>query len=713
MAALKDLSIKAKLLSGLGFICVAVLVLGFIINLMNSSTIEEIKSTRTNVLPHMMNYLEIRRDIEQIQGWLTDISATRGEKGYDDGFNEAEKFYQDAVVRIDTALSKHKKYNENEAVLFLEKMKVSLKEYYDMGKKMAHVYIDDGPSKGNIMMAKFDPFAAKLSSMIEKCVNKYVQVMETSFDGIHGNSKSNSRTMLFMVAAVIILSLIFAFLVVFPISSALKASVIRFKDVADEDADLTKRLNIVHRDEIGHIAKWFNIFVERIHNIIVEISSNASTVTASSNELIMVSGQMADSSEELFSKAVTVAGAAEEMSSNMNSVAAAIEEASTNIGSVADSASQMQATLGEVAGSCENAKIISDKAKISADEATQRVELLGNAAKEISKVTEVITKIASQTDLLALNATIEAARAGEAGKGFAVVAEEIKHLAGQTASATGDIRDKISGIQNSTNDTVKDVTKISEIILDVNEIVTTIAAAVEEQSASATEVAQNIEQASIGISEVNQNVAESSQVTAEIAKDMSGVNEVAEELSKQGTQMSTNAKDLSDLSVKSSNIIRLFKVSTENKHDRSSDRVEREVPDLMPWGKKLILGIDEIDSQHKELVSLINQLHRAMKLEKGLQVSGNILKGLADYTIFHFDHEKKIFEKYEYSEKDQHLKIHDDLVNKVLDFKKQFENGNAAITMDLMDFLNDWLRSHILKTDKKYVPFLKEKMQNV
>lgn len=377
---------------------------------------------------------------------------------------------------------------------------------------------------------------------------------------------------------------------------------------------------------------------------------------------------------------------------------------------VADAAGQMQATLNEIAESCEKARGIAARASSGAAAATGKVGRLGESATEINKVTQVITDIAEQTSLLALNATIEAARAGEAGAGFAVVASEIKHLATQTAGATLDIREKVQGIQDSTSDTVKEVGNISEVIADVNEIVSTIAAAVEEQSAAATEIARNMEQASVGIGEVNENVAQSSTVSSDITRDMSGVNEEADQMLRRSSQMNKSARDLSDLSALLRDMISVFKVAVKETGDGAGSKIkEGEIPDLMAWGPKLETGIAEIDKQHLKLVGMINQLHRAMKMKKGAREAGRILSGLAEYTVYHFGHEEEMFEEFGYPDQKEHKEFHDDLVNRVTQFQADFKTGQAAFSMDLMNFLKEWLNNHILKTDMKYVPFFKEK----
>jgi hemerythrin-like metal-binding protein len=499
------------------------------------------------------------------------------------------------------------------------------------------------------------------------------------------------------------------------IISPIKTVVGALKDIAQGEGDLTRRINIDTKDEMGELAKWFNAFVSRLNHIIVDIGTNSETVTASSGEVLSVSERMAEEAESLSERSNSVAAAAEEMSVSMNSVAAASEQASSNLGMVASAAGYMKQSLTGIASNCEKARTVSENASAKVRTASERVERLGDSARDISRVTEVITDIAEQTNLLALNATIEAARAGEAGKGFAVVAGEIKGLATQTAEATLDIKEKIRGIQASTDDTVKDVEQITSVISEVADIVSAIAGAIEEQSASAIEIAENIEQASAGISEVNENVAQSSQVASEISGSISKVNTVAVEMTSHSQVMKNSARDLSELSSNLREMIGVFKVSIDEagtNGDDNDNMNETQVVDFMPWSDKFELGIASIDEQHSELVKMVNELHRAMKLKRGAKETGSVLERLADYTVYHFSHEEKLFETHQYPDRMQHKVIHDELVAKVVDFKKQFDQGRAGLSMDLMVFLTDWLKNHIMKTDKAYVSFLREKGVN-
>lgn len=331
-------------------------------------------------------------------------------------------------------------------------------------------------------------------------------------------------------------------------------------ELSQGEGDLTTRLPSITNDEIGMLALRFNDFMDKLQQMIKDISKGIATLSSSSTELSSISQQMSTSAEDTSAKANTVATAAEEMSTNMNSVSAALEQTTTNTNMVSSAAEEMTATINEIAQSAESARSVSEKAVVQTNEASQQMSALGDAANAIGKVTETITDISDQTNLLALNATIEAARAGEAGKGFAVVANEIKELAKQTAEATLDIKQQIEGIQNSTGSTVQAIDEIGHVITSVNETVAAIATAVEEQSVSTREIADNIAQVSMGTGEVNENVAQSSNVAGEITEAITEVNQSSDEMTDSSSQVNESATELSQLAEKLNEMVRRFKV---------------------------------------------------------------------------------------------------------------------------------------------------------
>jgi methyl-accepting chemotaxis protein len=358
------------------------------------------------------------------------------------------------------------------------------------------------------------------------------------------------------IAGIVVLALLVTRAIVRPVQGV----VATLTDLAQGEGDLTTRLPVSSRDEIGQLAGRFNEFMEKLHGMIKDITKGVETLSSSSTELSAISQQMSANAEQTSGKSNSVATAAEEMSANMGSVSAAMEQTSTNTGMVASASEEMTATINEIAKNAENARVISDQAVQQTGDAGERMSELGRAAQAIGKVTETITEISEQTNLLALNATIEAARAGEAGKGFAVVANEIKELAKQTAEATLDIKKQIGGIQDSTSSTVTSIEQIGQVIENVNEIVSTIATAVEEQSASTQEIADNISQVSSGIGEVNENVAQSAQVAGEITQSITEVNEASGEMANSSSQVRLSAEELSQLAEQLNEMVGRFKL---------------------------------------------------------------------------------------------------------------------------------------------------------
>jgi methyl-accepting chemotaxis protein len=217
---------------------------------------------------------------------------------------------------------------------------------------------------------------------------------------------------------------------------------------------------------------------------------------------------VSSASSQLESSAGMLSGTAARSQKLATAVASASEEASTNVQSVASATEEMASSVTEIGRQVQQSARMAGDAVGQARTTTERVSELSNAATRIGDVVELINTIAGQTNLLALNATIEAARAGEAGRGFAVVASEVKALAEQTAKATGEIGQQISGIQAATRESVNAIKEISGTIERLSEISSTIAAAVEEQGAATQEIARNVQQAAQGTQQVSSNIAD-------------------------------------------------------------------------------------------------------------------------------------------------------------------------------------------------------------
>ncbi|GGI26555.1 methyl-accepting chemotaxis protein [Bradyrhizobium guangdongense] len=234
---------------------------------------------------------------------------------------------------------------------------------------------------------------------------------------------------------------------------------------------------------------------------------------------------------ELEASASTLTSTAERGQELTSVVAAASEEASTNVQSVASATEELSSSITEISRQVQESARVASEAVGQARTTTERVSELSKAATRIGDVVELINTIAGQTNLLALNATIEAARAGEAGKGFAVVASEVKALAEQTAKATGEIGQQISGIQAATQESVGAIKDISATIEKLSEISSTIAAAVEEQGAATQEISRNVQQAAAGTHQVSANITDVQRGASETGSASSQVLSAAQMLS--------------------------------------------------------------------------------------------------------------------------------------------------------------------------------------
>lgn len=332
------------------------------------------------------------------------------------------------------------------------------------------------------------------------------------------------------------------------------------QDIAEGDGDLTKRLDDKNRDEIGELARNFNVFIEKLQGIITTITGNADTVASSSAELSAVSSTIAANSEEMSVQTSMVASATEEASSNINIISSSADVMSQTVNSVASAIEEMSASLNEVARNCKKELDIAEAANNHARGSKEIMDRLGAAAKSINNVVEVINDIADQTNLLALNATIEAASAGDAGRGFAVVATEVKELAKQTAVATQEIEKQIEDMQSNALSAAKAIDQVTKVIAEVNALSQMIVGAVEQQIGTVNEVATSVGSVRSGAEEVARNVTESAKGLSEISHTIAGVNSAVSDTAQGVTQVKRSADDLSRLSENLKALLGQFKV---------------------------------------------------------------------------------------------------------------------------------------------------------
>jgi methyl-accepting chemotaxis protein len=269
--------------------------------------------------------------------------------------------------------------------------------------------------------------------------------------------------------------------------------------------------------------------------------------------------------QQMSANADHMASSASAVSENSQTVAKASESALSNAQTVAAASEELSASIREIASQVNSARNVTIDAVKASTEAESTIGKLSDAVRSISAVTQLINDIAAQTNLLALNATIEAARAGEAGRGFAVVANEVKSLANQTASATGDISNQINEIQTATDLAVNAVRTITESIRSVEGVSSAIAAAIEEQSATTSEIARNVVQTSEASQEVANRIAS-------VSSEASSTGARADQVRKLSADVASGVTDLRET------LIRVVRTSTTEVDRRQWHRYELNRP---------------------------------------------------------------------------------------------------------------------------------------
>lgn len=301
-------------------------------------------------------------------------------------------------------------------------------------------------------------------------------------------------------------------------------------DISQGQGDLTKRLDDTTKDELAEISKYFNLFIEKLRDIISHIASTSNQVAAAANQLHSTSEQIATGAEEVAAQAGTVATAGEEMSATSADIA-------QNCQMAAEGAQRASGSAHHGAQVVEKTVRVMEQIAGKVQESAKTVESLGARSDQIGAIIGTIEDIADQTNLLALNAAIEAARAGEQGRGFAVVADEVRALAERTTRATREIGEMIKAIQHETKEAVsameqgvhqveagtveaaKSGQALQDILQQVSDVamqINQVATAAEEQTATTSEISNNIMQITEVVQQTSRGAHESASAAAQL-----------------------------------------------------------------------------------------------------------------------------------------------------------------------------------------------------
>ena len=394
--------------------------------------------------------------------------------------------------------------------------------------------------------------AEKLRASIKGVADRLNERVATFAVAATVEYETASRLMIIIAAVGVLFGMSAGFMIgQYGVAKPIRSIVELLRKLANGDFSV-EVLGTDRKDEIGDIAQAAVVFKDNgLAKIRMEQEQKESEMrVAQQRKADMI--RMADGFEGAVGEIIeTVSSASTELEASAGSltktaeraqqvttkVAAASEEASTNVQSVASATEELSSSVNEISRQVQESARMANEAVDQARKTNDRVGELSKAAARIGDVVELINTIAGQTNLLALNATIEAARAGEAGRGFAVVASEVKALAEQTAKATGEIGQQITGIQAATQDSVTAIKEISGTIEKLSEISSTIAAAVEEQGAATQEISRNVQQAAQGTQQVSSNITDVQRGASETGSASSQVLSAAQSLSSDSNRL--------------------------------------------------------------------------------------------------------------------------------------------------------------------------------
>jgi len=543
----QQMKIKSRILAILGVLAGGYLVLLVMVLLSASATHSRMSQISSALFPSALRLQEAEAAFERMKKHYGDAVVLQDAKSLAGAAADAQAT-QDALGAVKASLGSLPDLAAKASGLTDEFSALNIRDHDTYAAVLGS---KDGPTDD--LMARMSALGKDnqaLSSAMSALDKAIAVEFRSQLDAVDAWSL-RSRITGFVMLIFAILSCGAAWGVVqYKVVNPLRSLSLRIQDIAEGEGDLTRRVEVNGSNEIDEVGIWFNVFLDKLQEVMRQVKANTRRLTEATEELTRSASSIALGAEAQQDKSAMVATSMHEMSST-------VVEVSRNSNSAALKTSQAADDAREGGKVVEQTINLMHSVTQSVDHVAHQIAELGERSNQVGHIIEVIDEIAGRTNLLALNAAIEAARAGEQGRGFAVVAGEVRNLAERTTAATKEIAETIGLIQKETRAAVEAMGKGTAQV-------ETGVAATGEAGVKLRLIIESADEAAAMVNQIAAAAAEQTATTAEVNANVSEIARISNETASGARQSAKACEALSELTADLNALISRFRTGGED-----------------------------------------------------------------------------------------------------------------------------------------------------